>query len=118
MKRNSRNAPSPVGIYFAGHTPHRPYIDAVSLDCPECGGEMKRIPDVGNPWLDAGIVPFSTLRYRSDPEYWREWYPADWISEVLPRPIPQLVLQPAGHGHGNGGPTTLHGGVHLRHAAG
>jgi len=69
---------------FSGHTPHRPYIDAVRLDCPECGGEMKRIPDVGNPWLDAGIVSFSTLRYRSDPEYWREWYPADWISESFP----------------------------------
>jgi isoleucyl-tRNA synthetase len=45
---------------------------------------MNRIPDVGNPWLDAGIVPFSTLRYRSDPEYWRKWYPAHWISESFP----------------------------------
>ena len=45
---------------------------------------MSRIPDVGNPWLDAGIVSFSTLRYRSDPEYWRNWFPADWISESFP----------------------------------
>ena len=69
---------------FAGHTPHRPWIDAVKLACEKCGGEMTRIPDVGNPWLDAGIVSFSTLRYRQDPDYWRKWYPADWISESFP----------------------------------
>ena len=69
---------------FAGHTPHRPFIDAVKLECPKCGGRMSPIPDVGNPWLDAGIVPFSTLRYRTDPDYWRTWYPADWISESFP----------------------------------
>jgi isoleucyl-tRNA synthetase len=45
---------------------------------------MSRIPDVGNPWLDAGIVSFSTLRYRSEPDYWRKWYPAHWISESFP----------------------------------
>jgi isoleucyl-tRNA synthetase len=67
-----------------GHTPHRPYIDEVVLTCERCGGRMTRIPDVGNPWLDAGVVPFSTLSYRVDPEYWREWYPADWISESFP----------------------------------
>ena len=45
---------------------------------------MSRIPDVGNPWLDAGIVPFSTLSYRADPDYWRKWFSADWISESFP----------------------------------
>jgi isoleucyl-tRNA synthetase len=45
---------------------------------------MNRVRDVGNPWLDAGIVPFSTLSYRKDHEYWRQWYPADWISESFP----------------------------------
>ncbi len=69
---------------FTGHTPHRPYIDAIKITCSNCGAEMKRIPDVGNPWLDAGIVPFSTLRYRADREYWHEWYPARWISESFP----------------------------------
>jgi isoleucyl-tRNA synthetase len=69
---------------FEGHTPHRPFIDAVKISCPECGGVMSRIPDVGNPWLDAGIVPFSTLRYRSDHQYWNKWYPALWISESFP----------------------------------
>jgi isoleucyl-tRNA synthetase len=69
---------------FAGHTPHRPWIDAVKLQCEKCGNEMNRIADVGNPWLDAGIVSFSTLRYRQEPAYWRKWYPADWISESFP----------------------------------
>ncbi len=69
---------------FAGHAPHRPFIDAVKLECSACGHKMSRVLDVGNPWLDAGIVSFSTLRYRSDPAFWRRWYPADWISESFP----------------------------------
>lgn len=69
---------------FDGHTPHRPYVDEVKIACPHCGGTMSRIPDVGNPWLDAGIVPFSTLQYRTDPDYWRQWYPADLTSESFP----------------------------------
>jgi isoleucyl-tRNA synthetase len=69
---------------FDGHTPHKPWIDAVAISCPECGGEATRVSDVGNPWLDAGIVSFSTLRYRTDRDYWRNWYPADWISESFP----------------------------------
>ena len=69
---------------FAGHSPHRPWIDAVKIACSSCGAKISRIRDVGNPWLDAGIVPFSTIKYRSDQEYWREWFPADWISESFP----------------------------------
>jgi isoleucyl-tRNA synthetase len=69
---------------FRGHTPHRPYIDAVKIACPRCGATMQRIVDVANPWLDAGIVSFSTLQYRSNRDYWRAWYPADWISESFP----------------------------------
>src|SRR4029079_18532776 len=49
-----------------------------------CGEPVTRIPDVGNPWLDAGIVPFSTVHYREDPEYWAEWFPADFVSESFP----------------------------------
>jgi len=69
---------------FEGHTPHRPFIDKVKIACDDCGGMMNRISEVGNPWLDAGIVSFSTLSYRADPDYWRKWYPADWISESFP----------------------------------
>ncbi len=69
---------------FEGHSPHRPYIDAVAIRCPECGQAAQRVADVGNPWLDAGIVPFSTLGCRRNPEYWRQWFPADFITESFP----------------------------------
>ena len=69
---------------FAGHSPHRPWIDGVKIACSSCGETMSRIRDVGNPWLDAGIVPFSTIGYRNDREHWRDWFPADWISESFP----------------------------------
>jgi isoleucyl-tRNA synthetase len=69
---------------FEGHTPHRPFVDAVTIACPSCGEPVSRIPDVGNPWLDAGIVPFSTLHFREDPEHWAKWFPADFITESFP----------------------------------
>ena len=69
---------------FAGHSPHKPLIDAVKIACSKCGEKVSRIPDVGNPWLDAGIVPYSTLDYRHNRAYWDEWFPADWISESFP----------------------------------
>ena len=69
---------------FEGHTPHRPYVDAVKIACPECGSTMTRTTDVGNPWLDAGSVAYSTLRYRTDRDFWDQWFPANWISESFP----------------------------------
>ncbi|HEY5433983.1 MAG TPA: class I tRNA ligase family protein [Candidatus Limnocylindrales bacterium] len=69
---------------FAGHTPHRPFVDEVKIACPGCGEPVSRIADVGNPWLDAGIVPFSTLHFREDPEHWARWFPADFITESFP----------------------------------
>jgi isoleucyl-tRNA synthetase len=69
---------------FEGHTPHRPFVDEVEIACRQCGAPVRRIPDVGNPWLDAGIVPFSTLHYREDPAYWERWFPADFITESFP----------------------------------
>ena len=54
------------------------------VPCRECGAEARRIRDVGNPWLDAGIVPFSTLHYRTDHAYWQKWFPADFITESFP----------------------------------
>ena len=60
----------------------------------------ERIPDVGNPWLDAGIVPFSTLHYREDPDYWRAVVPGRLHHRVVPGPVPQLVLLDAGDEHG------------------
>jgi isoleucyl-tRNA synthetase len=69
---------------FDGHTPHRPCVDAVRIGCSACGQPVSRIPDVGNPWLDAGIVPFSTMGYREDPGEWRRWFPVDFITESFP----------------------------------
>jgi len=69
---------------FEGHTPHRPWVDAVKIACPSCGAIASRIADVGNPWLDAGIVPFSTLHYREDRAYWEQWFPADFVTESFP----------------------------------
>jgi isoleucyl-tRNA synthetase len=69
---------------FEGHTPHRPWVDEVLIACSGCGAPVERIKDVGNPWLDAGIVPFSTVHYREDPEYWAQWFPADFITESFP----------------------------------
>lgn len=69
---------------FRGHTPHRPWIDKVKIRNPRTGNLMSRIPDVGNPWLDAGIVPFSTMGYNHNREDWQQWYPADLVTECFP----------------------------------
>ena len=69
---------------FDGHTPHRPWIDHVKIKHPVTGLIGTRVPDVGNPWLDAGIIGFSTLRYRSEPAYWNKWFPGDFMTESFP----------------------------------
>ena len=69
---------------FEGHSPHRPWIDDVLIRCDKCGNEAVRVPDVGNPWLDAGIVAYSTLDYYRDREYWKKWIPADLVLECFP----------------------------------
>jgi isoleucyl-tRNA synthetase len=69
---------------FEGHSPHRPWVDAVKVRCARCGGLAARIPDVGNPWLDAGIVPYSTMGYFGDREEWERWFPAELVIESLP----------------------------------
>ena len=67
-----------------GHTPHRPFIDKVKIKCSKCGKKVSRILDVGNPWLDAGVVPYSTIKYFSDRKYWAEWFPVDLVCESFP----------------------------------
>lgn len=69
---------------FDGHSPHRPWIDRVEIACEKCGKKVSRIKDVGNPWLDAGIVPYSTVRYSTDRAYWKNWTPADLVLECFP----------------------------------
>ncbi|MDO8610358.1 MAG: isoleucine--tRNA ligase [bacterium] len=77
---------------FEGHTPHKPFIDEVKIKCSKCGEITSRIEDVGNPWLDAGIVAYSTITKdnQGDPLYltnkteWKKWFPADFITESFP----------------------------------
>ena len=69
---------------FEGHTPHKPWIDLVKIRSEKTGAVLSRVPDVGNPWLDAGIVSFSTLGFNTHPDYWRKWYPADLVTECFP----------------------------------
>ena len=69
---------------FEGNSPHRPFIDAVKIRCQKCGSLASRIEDVGNPWLDAGIVSFSTMGYSTNRAYWEKWFPADLVLESFP----------------------------------
>jgi isoleucyl-tRNA synthetase len=69
---------------FDGHSPHKPFIDGVEIACTACGGRARRVADVGNPWLDAGIVSFSTLGWNTNREEWAKWFPADFITEGFP----------------------------------
>lgn len=62
---------------------HRPWIDQIEIKCPKCRQPVKRIPDVGDCWLDAGVVPFSTLKYLEDRSYWQKWFPADLVLEMI-----------------------------------
>src|SRR3989338_1427560 len=68
---------------FDGHSPHKPWIDEIKIKCNKCGNEMSRIEPVGNPWLDAGIVPFSTMS-APPPGGGASWFPADFITESFP----------------------------------
>ena len=62
---------------------HRPWIDKIEITCPKCKKSVKRISDVGDCWLDAGVVPFSTLKYLEDKTYWQKWFPADLVLEMV-----------------------------------
>ena len=69
---------------FAGRTPHKPWIDGVKIRSASTGKLLTRVPDVGNPWLDAGVTPFSTTGYNVDRAAWEEMYPVDLVSESFP----------------------------------
>lgn len=61
---------------------HRPWIDEVKIQCPKCGSPVSRVPEVGDCWLDAGIVAYSTLDYLNNRDYWEKWFPADLVIEM------------------------------------
>jgi len=62
---------------------HRPWLDDLPIRCPGCAQPVRRIPEVGDCWLDAGIVPFSTLGYLEDRPGWERWFPADFVVEAV-----------------------------------
>lgn len=77
LKSMSDNCPEDIEL-------HRPYIDAVTIKCPECGGEMKRVPEVIDCWFDSGSMPFAQWHYPfENKEIFDQRYPADFISEAV-----------------------------------
>ena len=63
---------------------HRPYVDRVKLKCPDCGGEMQRVPEVIDCWFDSGSMPFAQHHYPfENKELFESQFPADFISEAV-----------------------------------
>ena len=63
---------------------HRPYIDEITLKCPECGGEMHRVPEVIDCWFDSGAMPFAQHHYPfENKELFEQQFPANFISEAV-----------------------------------
>jgi len=77
LKSMSKNCPDEIEL-------HRPYIDEVTLTCPDCSGEMKRVPEVIDCWFDSGAMPFAQWHYPfENKEIFEENFPADFISEAV-----------------------------------
>ena len=63
---------------------HRPYIDEITMPCPECGGTMKRVPEVIDCWFDSGAMPFAQHHYPfENKDLFEKQFPADFISEAV-----------------------------------
>jgi isoleucyl-tRNA synthetase len=73
-----------AGRNLAELDPHRPYVDGVVIDCPECGGPAQRVPEVIDAWYDSGAMPFARLGapWRNE-EQFRRAYPAQFICEAI-----------------------------------
>ena len=77
LKSMSSNCPDDIEL-------HRPYIDAVTITCPKCGKEMKRVPEVIDCWFDSGSMPFAQHHYPfENKEVFEQQFPADFISEAV-----------------------------------
>ena len=63
---------------------HRPYIDEITITCPECGKQMKRVPEVIDCWFDSGAMPFAQHHYPfENKDLFEQQFPADFISEAV-----------------------------------
>ena len=70
---------------------HRPYIDEITITCPECGKQMKRVPEVIDCWFDSGAMPFAQHHYPfENKDLFEQQFPADFISEAVGRIHPAL----------------------------
>ncbi len=77
LKEMSDNCPEEIEL-------HRPYIDEVTIKCPECGKEMQRVPEVVDCWFDSGAMPFAQHHYPfENKELFEQQFPADFISEAV-----------------------------------
>lgn len=77
LKSMSPNCPEDIEL-------HRPYIDAVTITCPECGKQMKRVPEVIDCWFDSGSMPFAQHHYPfENQDLFEKQFPADFISEAV-----------------------------------
>lgn len=75
-----------TGRDMSGLDPHRPFVDAIVFDCPECGMTASRVPEVIDAWYDSGAMPFAALGYPHLPgseEAFRTTYPAQYICEAI-----------------------------------
>ena len=62
---------------------HRPWVDDIKIKCDECGDVVERVPEVGDCWLDAGITPFSTKKYFTDPDFFKKNFPSEYVCEMI-----------------------------------
>ena len=77
LKSMSDNCPDDIEL-------HRPYIDSVTITCPECGKEMHRVPEVIDCWFDSGAMPFAQHHYPfENKDLFEQQFPADFISEAV-----------------------------------
>lgn len=73
-----------VGHDLTGLELHRPYVDEVTFECPECNGKMKRVPELIDVWFDSGSMPVAQQHYPfENEEEFKEQYPADYICEAV-----------------------------------
>jgi len=77
LRRHGKNIPEPLDL-------HKPYVDAITMECQECGGTMRRTTEVIDAWFDSGSMPFAQYHYPfENKELFEQNYPADFIAEGI-----------------------------------
>jgi isoleucyl-tRNA synthetase len=77
IMKEGKNVPKPLDL-------HKPFVDMITFECKECGGEMKRTPEVIDVWFDSGAMPFAQFHYPfENKELFKDNFPADFIAEGI-----------------------------------